>query len=200
MKKANENEDLFKPVEGSPWPLLESLPGARAVWTVWKHQLGEKYELFRAAFLQAAPEPPVKFVYCIGCGCEHEVVRWADGRVMAECRCKPGRCEAFSIVPEDLAPLELNWSKLGRALCGALQLRSKLAGLGIYNTKQIGCWSAEATPVVLTVLSSQGELFHTVSALVGRLGKPFILFAPRKASVNEIVIFQGLVAAKLRQQ
>jgi hypothetical protein len=103
---------------------------------------------------------------------------------MAECRCKPGRCDAFGVTPEDLSPLELNWSKLGRALCAALKLSSKPVRLGIYNTEQIGSWSAEAVPVILTVQSHQGEFFHAVSALVARVGKPFILFAPTSHLVN----------------
>jgi hypothetical protein len=103
---------------------------------------------------------------------------------MAECRCNPGRCDSFGVTPEDLSPLELNWSKLGRALCAALKLSSKPVRLGVYNTEQIGSWSAEAVPVILTVQSHQGEFFHAVSALVARVGKPFILFAPTSHLVS----------------
>src|SRR5258706_7592471 len=93
----------LQPVEGNPWQYLESIPGPSAVWPVWRDRLRAKYAYFKAAFLRAAPEHSVKFFQCVNCGCAHEVVRWPDGRVMAECRCHPGRCDSFGITPEDLA-------------------------------------------------------------------------------------------------
>jgi len=168
-----------QPLEGSPWSCLETVPGPSAVWTVWKESLGANYESFKSAFLQGTSDRPVKFFPCLWrCGCSHEVIRRDDGRLFAECRCKPRRCDGFGLSREDIIPWEVNWSKLGRGLCTALGLTPKTARLGLYNTQQIGCWSADAVPVILTIQAHDREFLHTVSALVGRIGKPFILVAP----------------------
>ena len=164
----------------------------------WKEALGSNYEDFKTAFLRSVPDRPVKFFPCPSlCGCSHEVVRRDDGRLLAECRCKPGRCDSFSVTREDITPWELNWSKLGRGLCTALGLTPKTARLGLYNTQQIGCWSADAVPVVLSIQAHHREFLHSVSALVGRVGKPFILFAPTSrnlgSSARELLDTAGAV-------
>ena len=41
----------------------------------------------------------------------------------------------------DITPLQLNWPKLGRAICRALSLDSKATPINVPNTLQIGSWS-----------------------------------------------------------
>src|SRR6266446_5127997 len=108
--------------------------------------------------------------------------------LIAVCRCYPGRCDSFSLTVEDVTSLELDWPKLGRALCRAFGLVSKPANPGLFNALQIASWSpdlsrqstaaADAIPVILTIPSSSRELLHIAATLIARLGHPFILLAP----------------------
>jgi hypothetical protein len=78
-----------------------------------------------------------------------------------------------------------------------MRLFRRSVRLGVYNTQQIGSWSAEAVPAVLTVQGHQGEFFHAVSTLVARVGKPFILLAPTSqmlgSSARELLETSGSV-------
>lgn len=157
------------------WSFLESLPGPIAVWPIWRDNLHRHYPAFKSAFLKPAPEATVKFVPCItGCRCFHEVVRQPDGSMLALCRC--GACSFFTVLPDDIIPLTLDWPKLARALAAALGLQPKLARPGPYNTFQLGLY--QTLPVLLTVQSSTSEFLHALTALLGRLDQPFILLSP----------------------
>jgi len=78
----------------------------------------------------------------------------------------------------------MNWAKVGQALCEALKLKPKAARCGPFNTQQVGCWSADAAPVILTIQSHDREMLHVVTTLVTRIGKPFILLAPTAQHVG----------------
>ena len=73
---------------------------------------------------------------------------------------------------------QLNWGRLGRALCAALGLDCRPSTLPLENTCQIGSWSTESVPVILTI-QTQPERFRAVLAELGnRLRRRFILLAP----------------------
>ena len=160
------------------WPVLESLPGPLAAWITWRDRLAPCYDAFKAAFLKPVPDSPLESVPCYlgvqGCGCEHHVVPAPNGTLHGLCHC--GHCESFTVLPEDLIPLDLDWPRLARALCAALGLPYKFARPGPYNTFQIGRF--ETLPVLLTVQSSAGEFLHVLTALVAKLNQPFILLSP----------------------
>jgi hypothetical protein len=80
----------------------------------------------------------------------------------------------------DISPLEVSWSKLGRALAHALGLQSKFASLPPPNTVQFGAWSADAVPAILTIQACHSAFFRVVPELVARLQRPFLLFAPTR--------------------
>lgn len=104
--------------------------------------------------------------------------------VLAVCRCETWRCDDLELTPDDVTVWELSWSKLGRALCRALELDPKLADLGVPNTRQIGSWSTEAVPVFLAIHTDHREFRSGLAELVGRLRRPFILLAPTSAHLD----------------
>ena len=79
---------------------------------------------------------------------------------------------------EDITPLDVNRARLGRALCKALLLNSKTAEFGLPFTTQIGSWSANAVPAILTILPDHEAFRRVVPDLVATLNQPFILLAP----------------------
>ena len=73
----------------------------------------------------------------------------------------------------DVIPLELSWTKLARAICKALNLNSKFANLPIPNTGQIGTWSADAVPAILTIQTEMHHLRHVIAELIVTLRQKF---------------------------
>jgi len=74
--------------------------------------------------------------------------------------------------------LQLNWAKLGRAICKAFGLDATENDFPIPNTRQIGSWSSESVPAILTIQTERYVFRRVISELALRLQKPFILFAP----------------------
>ncbi len=67
---------------------------------------------------------------------------------------------------------------MGRALCQTFSLDFKLADFPFPNTRQIGSWSADAVPAVLTLQHDRHVFHRALAELALRLQTPFILFAP----------------------
>ncbi len=161
------------------WLGLEAVPGGKALLTTWKEHVGGEMEAFRSLFLRGHPEEPADQVPCPwGCGCLHKVVAAEKGSWQGVCQCEPRRCETYRVQPEERIPLELDWGKMGEALCGAFGCRVQAMQLGVYNLRQIGAWSPEAVPVLLGLCTSGPELLHGVGVVTARLGQPFILLVP----------------------
>ena len=114
------------------------------------------------------------------CGCRHRVIlRHDNSGAIAACCCAPPNCADFDLSIADITPLIVNRQKLGRALCLALGLTSKFSDLPPPNTHQLGSWSTDAVPVILTFQNDYDELRSVISELGMRLRqKPFILLAP----------------------
>ncbi len=78
----------------------------------------------------------------------------------------------------DIEVLKPNWTKLARALCHAFGLDAKTADFGLFNTAQIGSWSCDAVPVILTMQRNSHELRAVIAELGLRLHRPYILLGP----------------------
>jgi DNA-directed RNA polymerase specialized sigma24 family protein len=90
----------------------------------------------------------------------------------------------LELTPAEVELRALCWTRLGRALCRALDLESKAAELGIRDTRQIGAWSVAAVPVLVT-LEIEREVFGSVVAsLANRLQRPFILLVPTHRALD----------------
>src|SRR6266516_2677868 len=110
-----------------PWSSLEVT--TNAVPSIWRRRVGEQFEVFRRAFLQVRPGSAQSFP-CRKCGCAHDVVIHGPGDIVAVCACEPWNCPDLKLTPVDIEILELNWSKLARALCKAFGLAARPADPG----------------------------------------------------------------------
>src|SRR5437667_7872949 len=78
----------------------------------------------------------------------------------------------------------MSWSKLGRAIAKAFELNFKLVELPIPMTRQVGAWSADAVPVILTIQTEPHNFLFAVGQLAARLGQKFILLTPTTRLVD----------------
>jgi hypothetical protein len=181
----------------SPWLSLEQSYGLTGVPATWRRHMNGQFDVFKAAFLQKEPKL-AKGYPCGICACTHEVIdqtpeAYAElgipdyyGRnpnhsdYIALCRCDPPTChhDHVPLTRADVELWSLNWTKLARALCHAFGLNYQFADLKPYNTHQIGSWSADAVPVILTLQSQRGFFYSVITELIARLRQKFILLAP----------------------
>jgi len=170
------------------WQVLEAIRGLNAVSAIWGRHLSEHLEPFKRAFLVSQTET-AKYFPCEECGCAHEVTssplaeekkstsaRAASFR--AVCTCDPWNCADLMLSEEDVRVWELNWTKLARALCEVFGLNPKFTDLHIHQTAQIGSWSADAVPAILTVQVDSEQLREVICELAARLRQRFILLSP----------------------
>src|ERR1043165_5335335 len=112
------------------WHALESIPGLNAVPAIWHRRIGAQFDEFRSAFLQSRPETARVFP-CPKCGCAHEITVQTPDDIVAVCACDPWNCPDLKLTLADIQILELNWAKLGRALCQAFSLEPRAAEIGL---------------------------------------------------------------------
>lgn len=157
---------------------MPQVPEKGAVSAVWQMAMGADFPLFRSAFLQASLEPANRVPCPLGCGCQHEVVRQAAGDCVAVCRCEEWSCDDFVPGAEDLVIWKLNWERLARAVTQALELRWQPLQLPMPRTRQIGAWSTDRVPAILTLPATQLSFSQVVVELALRLQRRFILLSP----------------------
>jgi hypothetical protein len=113
-----------------------------------------------------------------GCGLAHDIICRPDGSLVATCGADPNQPRDILLTPAEITPWAVSWSKLGHALFEILELHGKSAPLPLPNTLQIGAWSADGVPVILTVQVCGATFRRVVAELVARLQRRFILLAP----------------------
>jgi len=185
------------------WQVLEAIRGQNAVSAIWGRHLSEHFEPFKRAFLVSQTEP-AKYFPCEDCGCCHEIIQqpqMTNGQLQitthqlsvthhgsritdhhssfrAVCTCDPWNCADVILSVEEVRVWELNWTKLARALCEVFGLNPKFTDLHIHQTAQIGSWSADAVPAILTVQVDSEQLREVICELAARLRQRFILLSP----------------------
>src|ERR1043166_6845527 len=194
--------------KNSPWLALEAISGLAAVASVWRTFLGLHFESFQQAFFQIMPEPAAAF-WCPRCCSAHEVVLGfprsasrAAGSLFSETavgrpRVDPSQppisavgtrddifCPPIELSPADIQMWSLSWPRLARALCHAFALESKFTRLELYQTCQIGAWSADSIPVILTIQAESEHLAAVISRLALGLRQKFILLGPTNDKLN----------------
>jgi hypothetical protein len=167
------------------WAALECIRGA-AVTATWQHHLGDTFGRFQTAFLLRLPGEADCVPCPRDCGCAHQVVRLGAEELIGVCRCESLRCDDVVLSRDDVALWGVSWPRLGAALCEALQLQAKRAELGLERTRQIGAWSSDAVPVILTLAGDRQGLLHVIAQLAARLRQPFILLAPTARHLDAV--------------
>ncbi len=118
-----------------------------------------------------------------------------DGHYIAACTCESKDCPDLRLTRDDLTPLALDVHRLGRAIAVALNCTPHITLLPAPGTVQIGSWSADGVPVILTIQLEPSHLRHAVAELVARLNTRFILLAPtarnRDAATDELLARVG---------
>jgi len=106
--------------------------------------------------------------------------------IRAICRCDPPICPDILLTPDDIVLLELSWTKIARALCHVFALDYKPVDLGLLNTRQIGSWSVDAVPVILTIQHERAWFRTVLLELLARLRQRFILLAPTAKNIDAV--------------
>jgi hypothetical protein len=164
---------------GQFWRCVESLPGLVAVPAWWRAGLDGEFEAVRDAFLRVRPGQSARYVPCpVQCGCSHEVVRQDDGRIVGVCRCEEWNCDDIPLREEDVVLLELNWSRLGRAIATAFECEPKESDLGLYNVRQVGAFGGAALPIVLSIQHEPEHFLYALGQVALRLREGFVVLAP----------------------
>ena len=163
----------------NPWRALEEFPGLSAFPEAWQDRMGPQFPALAALCLQPDQRLATSFPCPRQCGCAHHVIQRHDGDgAIAVCRCNPPACDDIPLTRAQITPLEVSWRKFARALCHAFGLASRFVQLPVPNTFQVGAWSAEVVPVILTLQVFSDAFRATVAELTSTLRRPFILLAP----------------------
>jgi hypothetical protein len=170
---------LHSPLCTSSWHRFEVIRPLTAFPVTWREGMGDDFPAFKSLCLQPSSYIPRHYPCPAYCGCWHRIIRRHDNTAaIAACECDPPACPDFNLSIEDITPLELNRSKLARAVCSALGLAHKSAEIGLPMTSQIGSWSAAAIPAFLTIQNEPEVFRRVVCHLATHLNQPFILLAP----------------------
>jgi hypothetical protein len=175
-----------------PWQSLEEIPGLVALISAWQKHVGDCLPAFRALCLQVSPRTAHLFPCPLSWECVHRIIPLPEALnqlpstlslkpstiAIGFCQREPSHCDHLEFSAEDITPLELNWQKLGRELGKALGLETKFANIHVPNTFQIGSWSADSAPVILTIQWQRRAFRHAIAEIGIRLHRPYILLAP----------------------
>jgi len=179
------------------WSALERISGLIALPTLWKKRAGNDFEAFRILCLEPATFPALSYPCPLESSCAYRIRR-NPGAVAVSvpthsltdplshplapftgtCETNPPRCPLIDLSLADITPLQLNWPKLGRAICRALSLDSKATPLPVPTTLQIGSWSTDAVPVLLTIQAERHHLHFVICELIAILRQKFIVLTP----------------------
>ena len=162
------------------WAFLEIAGGVGAVTQSWKKRLHDgEFEPFRQAALRRLPNPATQYPCPRGCGCAHRVVRYPDNAgVVAVCHCDPCRCDNIPITEKDLVLYAPDLATIGRSVVRAFGFHAREKEVGIFGMLQIGAFTDQAIPVILSVQSDRRSFAARVCEVVARLRQKFILVAP----------------------
>ncbi len=166
------------------WRAVETLGDSAAVPVTWRKLLGPDLAVAREVYLRKVDREARTYPCEFGCGCRHEIVRHANGEIVAVCVCEDEDCDLIELPEADTVLLEMNLGKLGRAVGAALCGEGRDVDLGVPGTWQVGAAAKGTVPVVMGLAESDGRFRAMVAELVARLRKPFVLVTPTSRSLD----------------
>ncbi len=162
-----------------PWPSLHRIPGLAALVPQWEILAGPQFPALRKLCLQPANWTVPAFACPRDCGCRHYVILRHDrAGAVAACRCEPPACPDFELSMADITPLEVSKPALAAAIRSAFGLSGHYADLRLPETFQVGAWSADLVPVILTIQFDSRTFRSVIAELGSSLRRPYILLAP----------------------
>jgi hypothetical protein len=177
------------------WQTLEDLPALAATTSVWQARLRDRFEVIARNFLERCPDRANSIPCPRGCGCAHEVIRDKDNSFVAVCRCDPWNCDDIELSEDEVVLWKVNLEKFARAVGRAFGIQSRVTRLSPSQTFQVGTWSTEAIPIILTISSTEEELQLAAASLSASLRERFILLVPTLRHVG-VGTRQALSAAR----
>jgi hypothetical protein len=204
------------PASPAFWRALERATCLETYLALWRQSLGDDLEVFQQAFLDRLPATSPSF-FCERCHCSHQIIHWTveewqkvchqwggtfdlanlpdkvkAGVIEACCRCDI-QCRPFELKLDDIAIWSFNFKRFARALCQAFDLDSTLSELQPGRLWQIGSWSCDTVPVILSFQPSPEALQQSIYYLGVTLRRPFILLTPTAQNLNARTL-QGLAS------
>jgi hypothetical protein len=168
-----------KPAPLSPWHALHLVPGLLALQPEWQTLAGPKFPLLKKLCLRHVDWTVNRFTCPRDCGCRHVVLLDPNSTTaIARCHCQPPACPDIPLTLPDITPLQVNKSALASALRSAFGLSPHHAELPAHHTFQVGSWSADNVPVILTIQLDTGSFRSVIKELNSDLRRPYILLAP----------------------
>jgi hypothetical protein len=166
------------------WHALETTHGLVALPVTWRNKTGETFEPFCELCLRPCDWLAQSYPCPLVPGCALRLVAASTDGVAFRavpshlCVRNPTDCPHIQLARHEIIPFELNWAILARAISKALGLDTKITKLPIPHTMQIGSWSADAVPVILTIQTERRHFRQVVCELIARLHQRFILLSP----------------------
>ena len=161
-----------------------SPPRLTAIRCTWAEHLAADFESFTTLCL----DPEDRFVEsypCPNCSCWHRVVPRHDRTgAIAVCRCDPPAMPRFPTLDRGNHPPPTQPPQARRHIARALGIDRKPSPPLLFNTAQIGAWSADAVPVLLTIQNDYAPFCNVIAQLGVRLKRPFILLSPTAKLLN----------------
>src|SRR5689334_9030531 len=115
----------------SPWTSLEELPSLIALLPIWRDMLGDNFAAFSSLCLAISSRVARHYPCPHAPWCAYRIYHNSDNSITGECEHPPAECDYphVQFTEDDVTPLELDWQKLGRSLCRALNLDYKFRGM-----------------------------------------------------------------------
>lgn len=168
------------------------VPGAAAVPTVWKEQLGAEYHgasKFLRPTLHHAEAYPCPSPG--GDGCPRRVVRHAGADIVAVCGDDPKRCESIRLTPQEVTLLEIDLNGLAKEIVSGLgvswQTFAMTPAPGVYR---IGSYTQSFNrhlPVYLLLRQSAEDVRQSAQDFAVGSDASSIVLVPTQAWADKIM-------------
>lgn len=174
------------------------MAGSAAVLAEWRQLAGNDFENFQS-FLYTNDKKALDYP-CTQprpCGCRHEIVRHANGRLAAACQCTPPECRSIPLKQADLLLYEISFRDIANAARRAFGLEQSYQGvdpfireIDIFDAGEIGL---KKYPVKFLCCHHHDIMLSVIDSLLHHPGGSFLLITPTAQRHSD------LVRAKLRR-
>ena len=85
------------------WNSIDAMAGSAAVLAEWRLLAGQDFPPF-SEFLTSTEKRALDYpcTHTQRCGCRHEVITHANGKLAAACRCEPMECKSIPLKAPDV--------------------------------------------------------------------------------------------------
>ncbi len=175
----------------SLWQTLEAIPGLVATGALWRRRLGDDFGPFQR-YVRRVPDALLSKKAQgnpeVGCASARERLSRPAGcspdALLGACARHRPSCFELPLSRDELALWRLDWREFTGSLSHALGLHPRTSEFPLPHTTQIGGWSTDSVPAILTIQNEADEFRSVLAELVARLRRPFILLSPTTAHLT----------------